>query len=64
MLSWSFFPNFGQGPVPKIAGKSPAILTSAAEEGRDLSVNSFVFFHHLPLVDLEKLSDWSNFTEP
>ena len=23
MLSQSFFPNFGQGPFPKIAGKSP-----------------------------------------
>ena len=23
MLSWSFFPNFGQGPFPKIAGKGP-----------------------------------------
>ena len=23
MLSRSFFPNFGQGPFPKIAGKSP-----------------------------------------
>ena len=26
MLSRSFFPNFGQGPFPKIAGKSPVIL--------------------------------------
>ena len=25
MLSRSFFPNFGQGPFPKIAGKSPVI---------------------------------------
>ena len=23
MLSRSFFPNFGQGPFPKIAGKGP-----------------------------------------
>ena len=26
MLSRSFFPNFGQGPFPKIAGKSPDFL--------------------------------------
>ena len=25
-LSRSFFPNFGQGPFPKIAGKSPDLL--------------------------------------
>ena len=25
MLSRSFFPNFGQGPFPKIAGKSPGL---------------------------------------
>ena len=24
MLSRSFFPHFGQGPLPNIAGKSPA----------------------------------------
>ena len=27
MLSRSFFPNFGQGPFPKIAGKSPDTVT-------------------------------------
>ena len=26
MLSQSFFPNFGQGPFPKIAGKGPGLL--------------------------------------
>ena len=25
MLGQSFFPNFGQGPFPKIAGKGPAV---------------------------------------
>ena len=29
MLSWSFFPNFGQGPFPQIAGKAlGAVITS------------------------------------
>ena len=26
MLSRSFFPNFGQGPFPKIVGKSPVLV--------------------------------------
>ena len=26
MLSRSFFPNFGHGPFPKIAGKSPDLV--------------------------------------
>ena len=28
MLNQSFFPKFGQGPFPKIAGKSPDLFTS------------------------------------
>ena len=31
MLSGSFFPNFGQGPFPKIAGKSPESIRIAFE---------------------------------
>ena len=36
MLSGSFFPNFGQGPFPQIAGKSPGkdnILTGGTAMG-------------------------------
>ena len=38
MLSRSFFPNFGQEPFPKIAGKSPAksgILYGAWTDSKD-----------------------------
>ena len=31
MLSRSFFPNFGQGPFPKIAGKGPDAKNPVAE---------------------------------
>ena len=39
MLSRSFFPNFGQGPFPKIAGKGPV-----------LSPNFLVIFRVLELL--------------
>ena len=43
MLSRSFFPNFGQRPFPKIAGKSPALLS--------MLIDSIVFdFYYMTLV--------------
>ena len=33
MLSRSFFPNFGQGNFPKIAGKSPELIGNAKANG-------------------------------
>ena len=32
MLSRLFFPNFGQGPFPKIAGKGPGLGISALDK--------------------------------
>ena len=37
MLSRSYFPNFGQGPFPKIAGKSPG-----GKEKSTLSVSTSI----------------------
>ena len=32
MISQSFFPNFGRGPFPKIAGKSPVFAKVISTE--------------------------------
>ena len=39
MLSQSFFPNFGQGPFPKTAGKSPAMIFPSLTGNYDFELN-------------------------
>ena len=44
MLSPSFVPNFGQGPFPKIAGKSPALCNTNFSPGVSADFFEINFF--------------------
>ena len=71
MLSQSFFPNFGQGPFPKIAGKGPGVklgiegsLVRNSPLGESLCyVLEHDFIHCLVLVQLRRTGNRPDVTE-
>ena len=56
MLSCSFFPNFGQGTFPKIAGKSP-VISLVTSKGSDNPGRTCVSCSHTQNIEYDEGSN-------